>query len=72
MPKRKQTTTYFVQTWDTDAQQFTPQAGVSLGPYSLWGLRRALRKLQLLGYPARRGDCSVYVEADVQSQKATL
>lgn len=53
---------YYVTTWDAERQQFTPQRGVRTGPHSLWGLRRALRKLQELGgYTADRGDSSVCV-----------
>lgn len=46
---------YFVHTWDADRQCFTPQRGVRAGPYSLWGLRRALRKLRYYGYDVSRG-----------------
>ena len=60
---------YQVRTWDTDKQAFTPQAGVRCGPYSLWGLKWAMRKLQEIGYPChRRGrgrqdnDFSVLIE----------
>jgi hypothetical protein len=57
---------YWVKTWDTDRQEFTPQNGVRTGPYSLWGLRKAIRKLRALGYPCdyRRGigDASVLIE----------
>lgn len=55
---------YYVTTWDTNKQTFTPQQGVRKGPYSLWGLRKALRKLREFGYPADKGDCSVFVERD--------
>ena len=60
-------TRYYVYTWDTDKETFTPQAGVRCGPYSLFGLRKALRKLRRLGYPCdyhgscRSGDPSVLV-----------
>lgn len=59
---------YFVTTWDTDQQDFTPQEGVPAGPWTLWGLRIALRALRELGYIASRfprpdgGDPSVLVE----------
>jgi hypothetical protein len=52
MAKRKPK--YEVLTWDTELQKFTPQVGVRRGPYSLWGLKRALRKLQNMGYPCHR------------------
>jgi hypothetical protein len=42
---------YYVTTWDTDTQSWTPQAGVRTGPYSLFGLRKAIRKLREMGYP---------------------
>lgn len=57
-------TKYYVTTWDIDKQAFTPQHGVRKGPWSLWGLRRALRMLRDMGYQARRGDPSVLVESD--------
>ena len=55
---------YYVYTWDTYKQAFTPQAGVRAGPYSLFGLRNALHKLRTMGYAATREDPSVYVERD--------
>jgi hypothetical protein len=42
---------YEVLTWCPDKQRYTPQQGVRRGPHSLWGLKRALRKLQAMGYP---------------------
>ncbi len=64
---------YRVTTWDGDRQRFTPQRGVRAGPYTLFGLRKALRKLRTMGYAASRlprdvrrgndcGDPSVLVE----------
>lgn len=55
---------YFVTTWDTERQAFTPQPGVRYGPYSIWGLRKALRKLQSMGYIAKKGDPSVLVSSE--------
>jgi hypothetical protein len=67
---------YYVRTWDYQRQTFTPQAGVRSGPYSQFGLRRALRALRGMGYAARRlprrvasgcddcGDPSVLVERE--------
>jgi hypothetical protein len=56
-------TRYFVTTWDPELQTFTPQNGVRSGPYSLWGLRRALRALQGMGYDTTRdGGSAVLVE----------
>lgn len=45
---------YDVTTWDTDLQRFTPQRGVRRGPYTLFGLRRALRTLRTMGYDIKR------------------
>jgi hypothetical protein len=57
--KRWRRKRYEVLTWDSERQRFTPQRGVRRGPYSLWGLKRALRKLQGFGYPCnyRSHDC---------------
>jgi hypothetical protein len=46
---------YYVTTWDPELEQYTPQKGVRTGPYTLFGLRRALRELHELGYEACRG-----------------
>lgn len=53
---------YEVLTWDSDLQKFTPQKGVRRGPYSLFGLRKPLRQLRLLGYQGDRHDSSTYVK----------
>ena len=54
---------YYVQTWDHDRREFTPQTGVPAGPHTKWGLRRALRQLQAQGYDThRRGAWAVLVE----------
>jgi hypothetical protein len=53
--------TYYVTTWDTLKQMWTPQPGVRTGPWSLWGLRRAIRALRELGYSANKGDPSVSI-----------
>jgi hypothetical protein len=61
VPKRTpQHRKYYVTTWDSDRQQFRPQQGVRTGPYTLFGLRRALRKLIGMGF----GYTSVRVERD--------
>jgi hypothetical protein len=52
---------YYVETWDPEREKFTPQKGVRKGPYSLFGLRRALRKLQGMGYECGKTDPSVLV-----------
>lgn len=41
---------YEITTWDTDLQKYTPQKGVRKGPYTLFGLRKAIRKLRSMGY----------------------
>lgn len=46
---------YRVTTWDVDLQRFTPQQGVRCGPYSLFGLRKALNALRRMGYDTSRG-----------------
>ena len=54
---------YYVTTWDTEQQRFTPQEGVSPGPHSKWELRKVLRELQTLAYDtSRNGGHSVLVE----------
>jgi hypothetical protein len=55
---------YEVLTWDTDKQKFTPQQGVRRGPYTLWGLKRALRKLQSYGYPCNYRGRNGWPEGD--------
>ena len=46
-----------VLTWDTDEQKFTPQDGVPEGPYTLFGLRPALRALRNMGYGGWQSPC---------------
>lgn len=54
---------YYVTTWDADLQKFTPQRGVNDGPYSLFGLRKPLRRLRQMGYEIdRAGAYSVLVK----------
>lgn len=60
---------YYVTTWDTGLQRFTPQKGVRAGPYSLFGLRKALRRLQQMGYSCDRNDPSVLVERDYRLEE---
>lgn len=52
---------YYVLTYDVEKEDFTPQSGVRSGPYSLWGLRKVLRKLREFGYDGRRNDNSIYI-----------
>lgn len=54
---------YYVTTWCTIKQTFTPQQGVRTGPYTLFGLRLAIRALRELGYWANKDDAAVYVES---------
>jgi hypothetical protein len=55
--------TYEVLTWDMDKQTFTPQQGVRKGPYTLWKLRTALRKLRSMGYETTKaGGVSVLIQ----------
>jgi len=62
MANRKPKQKYEVLTWDIEKQEFTPQAGVRCGPYSLFGLRRALRKLRAIGYETTKaGGMSVLI-----------
>jgi hypothetical protein len=53
---------YYVTTWDGELQRFTPQKGVRTGPYSQFGIRKALHKLREMGYQADRQDNSILVE----------
>lgn len=58
---------YYVHTWDTEKQTWTPQKGVRCGPYSLWGLRRAIRKLRDMGYScdySSKGSGDAYVKIE--------
>lgn len=41
---------YFVTTYDGETKAWTPQRGVRTGPWSQFGLRRALRALRDTGY----------------------
>lgn len=50
--------TYEVLTWDSDKSDFTPQRGVRRGPYSQFGLRKALRKLRQIGYEINRASAT--------------
>ncbi len=66
-------TRYYVYTWDTYKEAFTPQQGLKSGPWSKWGLRRAIRCLRAMGYSCdyrgprgnrcEQGDPSVLIEA---------
>lgn len=52
---------YEILTWDANRHKFTPQIGVRKGPYTLFGLRRAVRKLRRMNFDACRSDPSVLV-----------
>lgn len=61
---------YSVLTYDWNLQKFTPQDGVSPGPYSQFELRRALRALRKLGYDVtRHGGFCVLVEKVKEASK---
>lgn len=53
---------YRVTTYDIELGKFTPQNGVSEGPYKLVELCDVMRKLRKIGYDGCRGDNSVLVE----------
>lgn len=57
---------YWVTTWDTERQCWTPQKGVRTGPYSLFSLRKPLRVLRSMGYDVDRRSFSVLVEREDQ------
>ncbi len=58
MPRPK----YDVTTYDPKTAGFTPQAGVRRGPWTMFGLRKALRALRAMGYDVGRNAPSVLVE----------
>lgn len=55
---------YFVLTWDAEAQQWSPQKGVKPGPYTLFGLRKPLRKLAGMGYDGVDDPSVLVIEAE--------
>lgn len=56
---------YYVRTIDPDTGRWTPQKGVRCGPYTQFGLRKALRKLRSMGYDtSRQGGHCVLVEKE--------
>src|SRR5438128_2191639 len=55
---------YYVLTYDYEKEDYTPQQGVRKGPYSLFGLRKALRKLRGMAYDTRGADVYVYSEPE--------
>src|SRR5262249_14250419 len=57
----RSTARYQVTTWDTDKEEFTPQRGVRKGPYTLLGLRKALRELRKMSYGIKRYDDAMCV-----------
>ena len=52
---------YQVLTYDPNLSRFTPQRGVRKGPYTLFGTRRALRRLGTMGYAGRPSEPMVRV-----------
>ena len=55
---------YYVYTWDTYKQAFTPQAGVPPVRTACSGSAMRCTNLRTMGYAATREDPSVYVERD--------
>lgn len=55
---------YYVYTYDWDLGIYTPQQGVKAGPYTLFGLRKALRALGGMGYEIGRQANDVLVERE--------
>jgi hypothetical protein len=41
---------YYIYTYDVEKEKFTPQPGVRCGPYSLFGLRKAILACRSMGY----------------------
>lgn len=57
-------TKLYVRTWDHEKHKWTPQRGVRTGPYTQFGVRRALRKLRSMGYETgRENGFSVLIES---------
>ena len=54
---------YYVETWDMNREEFTPQEGVPKGPYTHFGLREAVRALREIGYTVWN-DPSVYISSE--------
>ncbi len=61
-PEPDQVSGYTVLTYDSDKDDWTPQEGLSAGPYTKWGLRAAIRGLRHMGYEGAKGDPSVLVQ----------
>ncbi len=80
MATKARRTRYYVKTWDTYKTGFTPQKGVRKGPYTLFGLRKAIRKLRAMGYPCdyssrlgkTAGDPAVLVYSDAPEPQIEL
>lgn len=53
---------YDVMTWDAEKKRWSPQKGVKCGPRNRWGVRRAVRQLQAMGYGFGLGDYNPFVE----------
>jgi hypothetical protein len=63
---------YYVETWDYNLEQFTPQIGVPHGPYTLWRLRDAIRQLRDLGYMATKEDPAVLIYCTTHQPLSTI
>jgi hypothetical protein len=48
---KRQRPGYYIETYDAVKETYTPHRGVRTGPWTLFGLRKAIRKLRAGGYP---------------------
>lgn len=64
-------TQYLITTRDPETDEFTPQKGCPHKVNGVAGLRKALRKLQGMGYETRHGHEELYCDAaDVLVERA--
>jgi hypothetical protein len=63
---------YYVTTWDADKGEYTPQKGVRTGPWSLWGLRKAILALRSMGYSADYDGKTLYGDPSVRIERSDL
>ena len=57
MKRKRRKPRYYIETLDMEKESFTPQQGVRKGPYSLFGLRKEIKKLRGMGYPCTHRGC---------------
>jgi len=62
---RKQRPGYYVKTIEPEKDAFTPQKGVRHGPWTKWGLRKAIRQLWALGYSCEYSSTLGYEDPSV-------